>query len=713
MITLCKSLCKHWNTLENKGVYKKMEKIKEIKFDLEGLTCADCAGKIQDELGKRTDVKQARVDVVLGKAILEMNEETDITEDFLADITSTVHKIDPIGVRLEGTKNHEHDHDHEHAPMSRFIYLGVILIGLRLLLGESIWLNALIVAAYFLVGFPVLKGAWNSIKNGNYFDETVLMSVATIGALFIREYSEALGVMVFYSIGEYYQHKAVDDSRASIKALLDKRPEFARRLRDGVEEVVACEEINVSDVIRILPSDQVPLDGVIIKGQTSLDMSSLTGESVPVNVDLGQEVLSGSLNVAAPIELEVTASYSNSTITKMLDLIENSSQNKAETEIFMTKFSKVYTPIVFALSLIIMIVVGFLSQDLYSGLYRGLVFLVISCPCALVLSIPLGYFAGIGRASRSGILIKGGESIEAMSAITGVVFDKTGTLTQGKMQVTEVVGDDKILEIAAHLESFSNHPIGKAIVDHYDGVIEQSKVTNLNEVFGKGITAQYEGKDVFVGSLKELEAQGYDVDVYKNNKTSVVVLCDSQVLGALYLEDELRDDSIALIKALHDRNIKTVVLSGDRQEVVDETAQKAGIDLALGGLLPDDKVNEFTRLKNEMTGSLAYVGDGMNDAAVLGMSDVGFSMGQIGNDLAIEYSDVVLVNDQPLQIIEAIDISKRTQKITWMNIIFILLIKVSVLLLGSLGMAKMWQAVIADVGVSLLAVLNAMRIMRD
>ncbi|CAM3684086.1 heavy metal translocating P-type ATPase [Erysipelothrix urinaevulpis] len=690
-----------------------MEKIKEIKFDLEGLTCADCAGKIQDELGKRTDVKQARVDVVLGKAILEMNEETDITEDFLADITSTVHKIDPIGVRLEGTKNHEHDHDHEHAPMSRFIYLGVILIGLRLLLGESIWLNALIVAAYFLVGFPVLKGAWNSIKNGNYFDETVLMSVATIGALFIREYSEALGVMVFYSIGEYYQHKAVDDSRASIKALLDKRPEFARRLRDGVEEVVACEEINVSDVIRILPSDQVPLDGVIIKGQTSLDMSSLTGESVPVNVDLGQEVLSGSLNVAAPIELEVTASYSNSTITKMLDLIENSSQNKAETEIFMTKFSKVYTPIVFALSLIIMIVVGFLSQDLYSGLYRGLVFLVISCPCALVLSIPLGYFAGIGRASRSGILIKGGESIEAMSAITGVVFDKTGTLTQGKMQVTEVVGDDKILEIAAHLESFSNHPIGKAIVDHYDGVIEQSKVTNLNEVFGKGITAQYEGKDVFVGSLKELEAQGYDVDVYKNNKTSVVVLCDSQVLGALYLEDELRDDSIALIKALHDRNIKTVVLSGDRQEVVDETAQKAGIDLALGGLLPDDKVNEFTRLKNEMTGSLAYVGDGMNDAAVLGMSDVGFSMGQIGNDLAIEYSDVVLVNDQPLQIIEAIDISKRTQKITWMNIIFILLIKVSVLLLGSLGMAKMWQAVIADVGVSLLAVLNAMRIMRD
>ena len=300
-----------------------------------------------------------------------------------------------------------------------------------------------------------------------------------------------------------------------------------------------------------------------------------------------------------------------------------------------------------------------------------------------------------------------------MADISGVVFDKTGTLTEGKMKVNHVEGDSDVLEIAAHLESFSNHPIGKAIVANYVGEIDQSLVSNLNEEFGKGISADYKGRSVFVGSLKELEKQGLDVEEYKNDKTSVLVSEDNKVLGAIYLEDELREDSVELIKRLHDRNIKTVVLSGDRQEVVDETAKQAGIDLALGGLLPDDKVSEFERLRDENHGSLAYVGDGMNDAAVLGMSDVGFSMGQIGNDLAIEYSDVVLVNDQPLQILEAIDLSKRTQKITWANIIFILFVKVSVLVLGSLGYAKMWHAVIADVGVSLLAVLNAMRIMRD
>lgn len=687
-----------------------MENLKEIKFDLQGLTCADCAGRIENELSKHKGVSSARVDMVLGKAVLSMDKDLDVNDNFVKSIRSSVHKIENVGVYLEGSY---HDHEHESIKLNKFIYLGGLLIVLKMFMGEILWLNVATILVYFFVGFPVLKTALKSIQNKQYFDETVLMSVATIGALIIGEYSESLGVMVFYSVGEYYQHKAVDDSRASIKGLLDKRPEFARIIKNGIEESVDVKLVKVGDIIRILPSDQVPLDGVLVEGESSLDMSSLTGESIPVNVEKGQEIMSGSLNISSPFLLQVTQEYSNSTITKMLDLIENSSQNKAETEIFMTKFSRVYTPIVFALSLLIMIVVSLLNQDLYSGVYRGLVFLVISCPCALVLSIPLGYFAGIGRASRSGILIKGGESIEAMAAIKGVVFDKTGTLTEGKMKVSDIRGDFRTLEIAAHLESFSNHPIGKAIVEAYAQQINQNLVTNLKESFGKGIHATYLGKDVFVGSVKEVEDEGYDLSLYKSNKTSVVIREERQILGVIYLEDTLRSDSVQLIENLHRLKIKTYLLSGDHQAVVDDMAKKAGIDQAFGGLLPEDKVNEFKKIKKNTSGSLAFVGDGMNDAAVLGMSDVGFAMGGIGNDLAIEYSDVVLVNDRPLQILDAIKLSQKTQKITWMNIIFILVVKVGVLFLGSVGLAKMWQAVIADVGVSLLAVLNAMRIMRD
>lgn len=685
-----------------------MENLKKVKFDLEGLSCADCAGRIETELSHHEGIKSARVDMVLGKAILSMDESVDVNQDFVDGIQKTVHKIEKVSVHLEGSK-----HEHEHEKLNNFVYLGGVLIVLKFFLGEMLWLNIATIITYFLVGMPVLKSAFNSIRNKQYFDETVLMSVATIGALFIGEYSEGLGVMVFYSVGEYFQHRAVDESRASIKNLLDKRPEFARKMVDGQVMEVDVNSVKVGDIIRVLPSDQVPLDGKIIEGETSLDMSSLTGESIPVNVSTGEDVMSGSLNISSPFHLEVSHEYSNSTITKMLDLIENSSQNKAETEIFMTKFSRVYTPIVFALSLLIMIFVSYTHQDLYSGLYRGLVFLVISCPCALVLSIPLGYFAGIGRASRSGILIKGGESIEAMADISGVIFDKTGTLTEGKMKVSDFKGDPKLLEIAAHLESFSNHPIGKAIVDFYKEAIDHDRVSDLQEVFGKGIKAKYLGKEVFVGSIQEFEVQGYNVDEYKNSKSSVIVREGDKILGAIYLEDSLREDSVKLIKDLHDINIKTYLLSGDHQVVVDETARLAGIDQAIGGLLPDEKVNEFNKIKKETHGTLAFVGDGMNDAAVLGMSDVGFSMGEIGNDLAIEYSDVVLVNDKPGQILDAIKLSQRTQKITWMNIVFILLVKAIILFLGSIGLAKMWQAVIADVGVSLLAVLNAMRIMRD
>lgn len=693
-----------------------MKTIKEVKFELDGLHCADCAGKIERELQKQDYIEDARVDVVLGKAKLKIKEGVDVDDEFVKNVTHSIQSIENIGVSLEGglqehPKDEHEGHDHGDAGMSPFIWLGGFIIALRLFM-DAPWLNIVTIGVYFVVGWPVLKAFVSSLSRKQFFDENVLMSVATLGALAIGEYGEALGVMVFYSVGEYFQHKAVDDSRASIKALLNKRPQFARKLVDGVEEIVACEAVQVGDRIRINPSDQVPLDGFVVSGNTTFDMSSLTGESMPENIFEGDTILSGSINLSSPIEVEVTKEYSNSTISKMLTLIEASSDNKAKTEIFMTKFSRIYTPIVFVLALVIMLYVGITTGVAYDGIYRGLVFLVISCPCALVLSIPLGYFAGIGRASKSGILIKGGESIEALAAVDGVVFDKTGTLTKGELVVTNVSGREDVLEIAAHLESYSNHPIGKAIVNAYDKPVNLERVSEVKEVFGKGIRGLWDGKSVFVGSLKNVKEEGYDVSSYESDMTSVLVVLDDVLIGGIELDDTLREDSKQLIQDLHKRHIFSIMLSGDRQSVVDRVAKDMGIDDAYGELLPEDKVSQFSKIKAERNATLAYAGDGMNDAAVLGLSDVGFSMGAVGNDLAIEYSDVVLVNDNPHQILETIDIAKKTQRITYMNIILIMVIKILVLVLGSLGLAKMWMAVIADVGVSILAVLNAMRIMR-
>ncbi|MDE8329031.1 heavy metal translocating P-type ATPase [Erysipelothrix rhusiopathiae] len=693
-----------------------MKTIKEVKFELDGLHCADCAGKIERELQKQDYIEDARVDVVLGKAKIKIKEGVDVDDEFVKNVTHSIQSIENIGVSLEGglqehPKDEHEGHDHGDAGMSPFIWLGGFIIALRLFM-DAPWLNIVTIGVYFVVGWPVLKAFVSGLSRKQFFDENVLMSVATLGALAIGEYGEALGVMVFYSVGEYFQHKAVDDSRASIKALLNKRPQFARKLVDGVEEIVACEAVQVGDRIRINPSDQVPLDGFVVSGNTTFDMSSLTGESMPENIFEGDTILSGSINLSSPIEVEVTKEYSNSTISKMLTLIEASSDNKAKTEIFMTKFSRIYTPIVFVLALVIMLYVGITTGVAYDGIYRGLVFLVISCPCALVLSIPLGYFAGIGRASKSGILIKGGESIEALAAVDGVVFDKTGTLTKGELVVTNVSGREDVLEIAAHLESYSNHPIGKAIVNAYDKPVNLERVSEVKEVFGKGIRGLWDGKSVFVGSLKNVKEEGYDVSSYESDMTSVLVVLDDVLIGGIELDDTLREDSKQLIQDLHKRHIFSIMLSGDRQSVVDRVAKDMGIDDAYGELLPEDKVSQFSKIKAERNATLAYAGDGMNDAAVLGLSDVGFSMGAVGNDLAIEYSDVVLVNDNPHQILETIDIAKKTQRITYMNIILIMVIKILVLVLGSLGLAKMWMAVIADVGVSILAVLNAMRIMR-
>ncbi|MDE8126971.1 heavy metal translocating P-type ATPase [Erysipelothrix rhusiopathiae] len=693
-----------------------MKTIKEVKFELDGLHCADCAGKIERELQKQDYIEDARVDVVLGKAKLKIKEGVDVDDEFVKNVTHSIQSIENIGVSLEGgleehPKDEHEGHDHGDAGMSPFIWLGGFIIALRLFM-DAPWLNIVTIGVYFVVGWPVLKAFVSGLSRKQFFDENVLMSVATLGALAIGEYGEALGVMVFYSVGEYFQHKAVDNSRASIKALLNKRPQFARKLVDGVEEIVACEAVQVGDRIRINPSDQVPLDGLVVSGNTTFDMSSLTGESMPENIFEGDTILSGSINLSSPIEVEVTKEYSNSTISKMLTLIEASSDNKAKTEIFMTKFSRIYTPIVFVLALVIMLYVGITTGVAYDGIYRGLVFLVISCPCALVLSIPLGYFAGIGRASKSGILIKGGESIEALAAVDGVVFDKTGTLTKGELVVTNVSGREDVLEIAAHLESYSNHPIGKAIVNAYDKPVNLERVSEVKEVFGKGIRGLWDGKSVFVGSLKNVKEEGYDVSSYESDMTSVLVVLNEVLIGGIELDDTLREDSKQLIQDLHKRHIFSIMLSGDRQSVVDRVAKDMGIDDAYGELLPEDKVSQFSKIKAERNATLAYAGDGMNDAAVLGLSDVGFSMGAVGNDLAIEYSDVVLVNDNPHQILETIDIAKKTQRITYMNIILIMVIKILVLVLGSLGLAKMWMAVIADVGVSILAVLNAMRIMR-
>lgn len=575
--------------------------------------------------------------------------------------------------------------------------------------------------SYVIVGLPIVIKALRNVKNGEVFDENFLMTVATLGAVALGEYPEAVAVMLFFQIGEFFQSYAVSRSRKSIAALMDIRPDFVRVQKNGEWAEVSPEEVEKGSIIEIRSGEKIPLDGVIISGDSSLDISSLTGESLPREVAKGDAVLSGAINLGGVLHVKTTSVYAESTVAKILDLVENASSRKAEFENFITKFSRWYTPVVVILAVLLTFVPPFLfSQSLLVWTYRAITFLVISCPCALVISIPLSFFGGIGAASKCGILIKGSNYLEALAQTEIVVFDKTGTLTKGSFTVTKIVPEGNIsaaelLEIAACMEAYSSHPIAVSIKNAYGKKPDTQRVSNVKDCFGKGICGNLDNDEIVLGNIQIMRDEGVDVPDVQAAGTVIYVLKNGRYQGYLLIEDEIKKDSVAAIQQLKKMGVaQTVMLTGDRKNTARNVAQKLNLDKFYAELLPADKVRKFEELldiKNSDS-KVLFVGDGINDAPVLARSDIGVAMGGMGADAAIEAADVVIMTDEPSKIAKAVEISKKTLRLVHENVVFILAVKFAVLGLGADGYASIWAAVFADVGVSVISILNAMRALR-
>lgn len=576
------------------------------------------------------------------------------------------------------------------------------------------------IVAYIFVGLPVNIRALDEIRHGNVFSEFFLMSIATIGAFFIGQYSEGVAVMLFYTIGELFQDAAVDRATRSIKALLDIRPDTVTVLRNGKEEIVNPSEVAIGEIIQIKSGEKVALDGELLSDTGSFNTAALTGESKPDTKSKTDVVLAGMINLHTLVEVRVTALFKDSKLSKILEMVQDATAKKSKTQLFISRFAKIYTPIVVFLAIgILLLPYFFVDTYVFNDwLYRALVFLVISCPCALVVSIPLGYFGGIGLASRKGILFKGGNYLDVMTKVDTVVMDKTGTLTQGVFKVQEVVTSnfdrDEMLKLVAALENKSTHPIAKAVVQYVgEGVIRTVSIEEVKEIAGHGLSGIIEGKKVLAGNLKLLKKFNiaYDAAIEGNVETIVVVAIDDQYAGYITIADEIKEDAKEAIERLHALGIKTVMLSGDKQTIVDKVAKALNIDTAFGDLLPENKVQKVQELKDQGR-TIAFVGDGVNDAPVIALADAGIAMGGLGSDATIETADVVIQNDQPVKIATAIQVGKITRKIVMQNITLAFGVKVIVLILGAGGLANLWEAVFADVGVALLAILNAVRIQK-
>ena len=573
--------------------------------------------------------------------------------------------------------------------------------------------------AYLLAGWNVLDLAFRKFKQLDIFNEFFLMSVATIGAFLIGEYSEGVAVMVFYSIGEWFQGSAVNRAKRSIKALLDIRPDKVSVIRNGSTKTVSPSTVLLNETIQIKPGEKVALDGQLLSENASFNTAALTGESKPDTKYKGEPILAGMINLNTVAEVKVNTLFKDSKLSKILEMVQDATSRKSQTQLFISRFAKVYTPIVFVLALAVCFLPYFIVQDynFNTWFYRSLVFLVISCPCALVVSIPLGYFGGIGLASRHGILFKGGNFLDVMTKINAVVMDKTGTLTKGVFKVQEVITNDidknELVRITAILEKNSTHPVAKAVTEYGKDLIGNIHAENVEEISGHGLKGTIEGKEVLAGNLKLLKkySVSYPIEIEKVIDTIVVVAINKAYAGYITIADEIKEDSIEAIQQMHALGIKTIMLSGDKQSVVDQVAQKLNIDEANGDLLPESKVLKVQALKDNGF-RIAFVGDGVNDAPVLALADAGIAMGGLGSDATIETADVVIQNDQPSRIVSAIKIGKITRNVVWQNIILAMVVKAIVLILGAGGIATLWEAVIADVGVALLAILNAVRIQR-
>lgn len=626
-----------------------------------------------------------------------------------------------------------HNHDKSEEGKSKLLIYAPVLISLTMLLigiatdfyikpsffegwVRLIWYGV----AYIPVGFPVATQGVRLLLKGDVFTEFVLMTIATVGAFFIGEYPEGVAVMVFYTVGELFQDAAVSRAKRSIKALLDIRPSSAFVKRNNGFEEVEPKTVSVGDIIQIKAGEKVPLDGEMLSEGSAFNTAALTGESKPSEIKKGETVLAGMINQDKVVELKVTKLYNDSSLARILSMVQEATTRKAKTEQFIRKFSRIYTPIVVFLAIGISTLPYFFVSDYIftQWLYRALIFLVISCPCALVISIPLGYFGGIGAASRSGILFKGSNFLDLMTKVNTVIMDKTGTLTKGVFEVQEVksydVEESIWLPMAAALETASTHPIAQAVVTHVGEKAKGIKVDGLEEISGHGIKGIIDGKEVLAGNLKLMDKMGIKIDesIKSIAETIVIVAIDKRLAGYVTIADQIKEDSKDAVKALHERKIETIMLSGDKQSVVDRVAKELGIDKAFGDLLPEGKVKKVEEVKGDNSKVIAFVGDGINDAPVLALSDVGIAMGGLGSDAAIETADVIIQTDQPSKIAKAILIGRATSAVVWQNIIFAFVVKGIVLILGAGGLATMWEAVFADVGVALLAILNAMRIQR-
>lgn len=680
-------------------------------FHLKGLTCANCAGKIEETLKKMPDMVNLHYDFLNDELILESEKES---KDLKIEIQEVVDSIeDGVIVTEEIGEEIEEEEEEENFSIYKciFVFLGLLILHF-VKLNEKISLISYLIL-YVIIGYDIVKPSILKITKGNFMDEKFLMTVASLAAIIAGEYAEAVAVMLFYTVGEIIQDKAVDSSKNSIKEALKLKPEFANlKKADSIRKVDPA-EVSVGEIIVIMPGEKVPLDGKIIKGSSNLDTSNISGEFAPISLEVGDEITSGFVNLDSSLEVEVTKEYKEGTIAKIMDMVKNASSSKAKVEKFITRFAKIYTPIVIGLAVLLFLVLNFASSLTFKeSIYRAAIFLVISCPCALAISVPLTIFAGIGSLSRRSIFVKGGNSIEALTDIEGIAFDKTGTVTKGEFTIAEVeeikASKDEILEIASVGEMYSTHPIGKAIVKSF----ETKKIPqDLKNFGGKGIEFELEGKTYLVGNKKLMDDFSLKLENESNsNYVDVFVADKKEILGIIKLKDEIKDSVKESVINLHNRGIKTYMFSGDKENVVKEIASEVGIDYYKGSLLPDDKVREIKKI--EKNKKIAFVGDGTNDAPSLASAYLGISMGS-GSDIAIETSDIVLLKNDISSVVRGIDIAKKVKKIAYQNIFIALFLKVLVLIFGAVGYVSMPLAVFADVGVALICILNSLRVFRE
>lgn len=690
----------------------------EIKLYLQGLDCASCAMKVEERIQKMDGVKDASVNfstLTMQASLIDGANISNMKEN----IKKAILEIEPDVIVLD--KKQEVKTPEKNMIFDERIRLAcsIIFFLIAVFNKDSEFAVILYLIAFLFAGGKVVYTALRNIMKGEVFDENFLMSVATIGAFLIGDYAEGVAVMLFYEVGELFQSYAVNHSRKSISSLMNIRADYANLMRDGKEIKVSPQDVQINDIIMIKPGERVPLDGTLIEGSTSLDTSALTGESMPREISVNDEILAGSVNLSGAVQVKVTKEFGESTVSRILELVENASSKKAPVEKFITKFARIYTPIVVFAAVLIALIPPFIFPDIafQEWLYRALTFLVVSCPCALVISIPLGLFAGIGGASRQGILIKGGNYLEALKDVGCVVFDKTGTLTKGTFKVTHIEAQDQkeALRIAAYGEYYSNHPIAISIRNEYKETIDLNKINDYEEIAGHGIHVQIDGHDVLLGNAKMMQANQISYQEAKELGTIIHIAQDQKYLGYLVIADEIKETSKAAIVALKAAGVKkNVMLTGDRKEVGEAVGKELGLDAVYTQLLPQDKVAQIEKLLQEQSahGKVAFVGDGINDAPVLARADLGVAMGGIGSDAAIEAADIVLMKDDPKALAQAIHISRKTKKILVQNIVFSLGVKIIVLLLTAFGYANMWLGVFADVGVTLIAIVNSMRALR-